>query len=94
MRALLVEDDPAQRALVRGLLEVRGHAVASFGDADAAWEECRREVFPLAVIDLQLPGRDGLWLARRIRELPHGDVTTILMVVGQAARDNLSQVLA
>ncbi len=64
---LLVEDDEGTRALVAAHLRAHGYAVREAGDGEEAlrlWEAGRPDV---ALVDLGLPGMDGLSLIRRMR---------------------------
>jgi CheY-like chemotaxis protein len=65
---LIVEDDPAMRALLELLLEHAGYAVASAGDGEEAL--CRLWLTtPDAVVsDVRMPRLDGLGLVRRMRQ--------------------------
>lgn len=68
MRILIVEDD---RQLGKGLktgLGQDGYAVDWVQDADAAEHAIRMEHFDLVVLDLGLPGRDGLALLKDLRQ--------------------------
>jgi DNA-binding response OmpR family regulator/GAF domain-containing protein len=93
MKALLVEDDPDLRYLVETLMADLGHEVSAFGDAESAWELCQREHFPLIVLDWRLPGVDGNELCRRIRALPDGAASAILMMTGRTGPNDLAAVL-
>ena len=67
-RILLVEDEPS---LARGLLfnlEAEGYAVTHAGSGEKALDAFNRESFSLLVLDLSLPGIDGLEVCRQIRE--------------------------
>src|SRR5690606_11122967 len=64
MRLLLVEDDPIVAEVVRGLLREQGHAVAHAAHGLAALSEIAAQRFDAALLDLDLPGMDGLALAR------------------------------
>ena len=67
MRLLVVEDDPAIASfLVKGLKEA-GFAVDQAGNGGAALEMASRESYDLAIIDLMLPGMDGLALIEELR---------------------------
>ena len=67
MRLLVVEDDPAIASfLVKGLKEA-GFAVDQAGNGGAALEMASRESYDLAIIDLMLPGLDGLALIEELR---------------------------
>src|SRR4051812_25489544 len=93
MRALLVEDDPATRDLIKILLALRGHDAVAFDEAEAAWELRQREFFPLILLDWMLPTMDGLQLCRRIRELPDGEASVIVLMTGRSAPEDLVEVL-
>ncbi|MGE4579750.1 MAG: response regulator transcription factor [Desulfuromonadales bacterium] len=67
-RILLVEDEPS---LARGLLfnlEAEGYAVTHADSGEKALDAFDRESFSLLVLDLSLPGIDGLEVCRQIRE--------------------------
>jgi signal transduction histidine kinase/ActR/RegA family two-component response regulator len=66
-RLLLVEDDPLVAEVVAGLLRERGHAVLHAAHGLAALSELDCGRFDLAIVDLDLPGMDGLQLARLVR---------------------------
>jgi two-component system phosphate regulon response regulator OmpR len=65
---LVVDDDPAIRALLVEYLGDHGFAVRAVGDGTAMRAEIERELPDLVLLDLRLPGEDGLTLARRLRE--------------------------
>jgi len=67
MRVLVIEDEPAiARDLLRALLGA-GFAAEHAPDGQAAWERGGIEPFDAAILDLNLPGIDGLSLLRRWR---------------------------
>ena len=67
MRLLVVEDEPDLRhALVRGLAR-EGYATDGAPDGEAALEMARVASYDLAVLDLGLPGIDGVEVCRRLR---------------------------
>ena len=68
MRILLVEDDPPVAAAVRAALEGAGYVVDAVTDGEAAWFKGDTESYVAAVLDLGLPGLDGLSVLRRWRE--------------------------
>ncbi len=70
-RLLLVEDDPTVAEVVSGLLAARGHRVIHAAHALAALTEVAANVFDVALLDLDLPGMDGLALARQLRAFGH-----------------------
>src|SRR6187401_166296 len=64
---LVVDDDPIVRDVVVRYLERDGHRTLVAEDGDRADELLRREALDLVVLDVMLPGRDGLALSRSIR---------------------------
>jgi signal transduction histidine kinase/CheY-like chemotaxis protein/streptogramin lyase len=85
-RVLLVEDDATVAAAIAGLLEVRGHAVNRVEQGLAALGELAAADYDAALIDLDLPGVDGLTLARMIRAGEAKDDKPSLWLVGISAR--------
>ena len=78
MRLLLVEDDDlVADAIVRGLTAA-SYAVHRVSSAEAALAAIASEEFALAVIDVGLPGADGLTLVRRLRSAGKSLPTLIL----------------
>ena len=78
MRLLLVEDDDiVADAITRGL-SAANYAVLRVGSAEAAQSALAAEEFALAVIDVGLPGADGLTLVRRLRSAGKTMPTLIL----------------
>lgn len=59
-RILIVEDNPANMALATFLLQSVGHTVLSTTDAEAGLTLARAEQPNLILMDIQLPGLDGL----------------------------------
>lgn len=59
-KILIVEDNPANMTLAVFLLESAGHAVISAMDAEAGMTLARTEQPDLILMDMQLPGMDGL----------------------------------
>ena len=78
-RLLVVDDDSRLRDLLVRYLGEQGLDVKAVGDAAHMDKLRTREHFDLVVLDLMLPGEDGLSLARHLRE--HYDLG-IIMVSG------------
>ena len=66
-RVLVVDDEAPIRAIVRGFLEREGMVLAEAGDGPEAVEQVRAFVPDVVVLDIMLPGFDGLEVLRRIR---------------------------
>ena len=67
---LVVDDNPANLKLVRVLLETEGYEVRTAADAEAALAALESFRPRLILMDLQLPGMDGLTLTRRLKANP------------------------
>jgi len=66
-RIVVVEDDPTLRSTLALTLESHGYAVESFADAAGLVEYARRERPRLVILDVMLPGLDGLTACRALR---------------------------
>jgi two-component system response regulator MprA len=64
---LVVEDDAPIERMLRRTLAAEGYDVAAAGDGGAALAEVERSVPDLVVLDVGLPGLDGLAVCRRLR---------------------------
>ena len=67
VRVLIVDDEPPIRSVVRGFLEREGMQVAEAADWPDAVEQARAFAPDVVVLDIMLPGFDGLEVLRRIR---------------------------
>lgn len=65
---IIVDDDPALRAMLEDALVLAGHAIRVAGDAPALDALLQEDVPELVVLDVSLPGEDGLSIARRLRQ--------------------------
>jgi len=83
MRVLLVEDDPMIAKGLQTALRQDGYAVDGVSDGRHAAEALRTESFDIVLLDLGLPGRDGLEVLRELRG--RGDSTPVIIVT---ARDD------
>lgn len=93
MQVLLVDDDEDLRRLFETLLSARGHDVTACGDAESAWAAYRRSRHPLVLLDWELPGMDGLELCRRIRAMPEGAHSVIVMITARDQPEDVHAVL-
>ena len=76
-RILVVDDDTTVREVVVSYLRAGGHDVVEVGDGEAALVEAATGDLDLVVLDLMLPGIDGLEVCRRLTD--RGDVLGIML---------------
>ncbi len=88
-RVLVVDDDRRLRDMLRRALEAEGFAVDTAEDGGRALAAISSRAFDLVVLDVLMPGVDGLGVARRLRQ--RGDPTPILMLT---ARDGVADRVA
>ena len=81
-RLLVVEDDDTIRETVAEALEMEGFAVTAATNGRSAWDLLSRDSYDLVVLDLMLPGINGLDLCRQLRQ---GSTPPLILVV--SARD-------
>jgi len=83
MRILLVEDEPtASRFIAKGLREAR-HAVDIASDGTGAAEQCQQNDYDAVILDVMLPGKDGLTVCRELRAA--GSDVPVLMLTARDA---------
>ena len=76
-RLLVVDDDPSVRSMLREYLEGHGYAVGEAASGAQMREEIGRELPDAVLLDIRLPGEDGLVLARYLRE--HYEVGIVMV---------------
>jgi two-component system, OmpR family, response regulator MprA len=89
VRVLVVDDEPAVREAVARALSLDGFEVTAADDGLAALQVVQRERPELVVLDVLMPGLDGVAVCRRLRR--DGDRTPVLMLT---ARDAVSDRVA
>jgi two-component system response regulator MprA len=82
-RVLVVDDDPPLRRMLERTLTAEGYEVSVAADGGAALAEAERAAPDVIVLDVAMPGLDGLAVARRLRD--KGDPTPILMLTARDA---------
>ena len=74
---LIVDDEPAVRDLMARWVTALGLRPQTAASADAALATLRTQHFDLAVVDVMMPGHDGLWLAAEMRRDHPGTAVVI-----------------
>jgi two-component system OmpR family response regulator len=81
-RILLVDDDAGIRETIGGFLEGHGYRVALASDAAAMRNALDQERYDLVVLDVMMPGEDGLSALRRLQGQPGSPPVIMLSAVG------------
>jgi len=89
-RLLLAEDDPINREVAQHLLKQAGLAVDVAEDGFAAIELAARNDYALILMDMQMPGVDGLEATRQIRATARGSRVPIVAVTANAFSEDRS----
>jgi DNA-binding response OmpR family regulator len=89
-RVLIVEDEPHIRDLVALHLKLEGLTTVAVGDGNEALRHARSEPFDVIVLDLMLPGLDGVTVCRAIRrESENGDVPILMLTARREESDKV-----
>ncbi|AWK88866.1 response regulator transcription factor [Azospirillum thermophilum] len=83
-RILVIDDVPSFTALLKVVLEGRGHSVTERHDGESGLAEAQQGGYELVMIDMMMPGLDGIECVRRLRTL--GPPLTIIAMSGGTDR--------
>jgi two-component system response regulator MprA len=85
-KVLVVDDEPGVRTSLVRALGLEGFAVAEASDGEQALEKVAEHVYDVLVLDISMPGLDGLQVCRRLRR--GGERVAILMLTARDAVDD------
>jgi PAS domain S-box-containing protein len=96
LRILLVEDNPANQKLAAYILQDRGHTVEIAADGQEALRSTEQDRYDVILMDVQMPGMDGLeaTAAIRKREEGGGRRTPIIAMTAHAMKSDRERCLA
>jgi len=77
-RILVVDDESLVRRAMTRILTTEGYSVVTAGDGEEALRYAADTVFDLAIVDYDMPGRDGLWVLSSLRELMPGCLRVLM----------------
>jgi two-component system phosphate regulon response regulator PhoB len=83
LEIVVADDDPVLRALLQMKLEGEGHRVRLASDGDEAMHMATTDPPGLLVLDVVMPGIDGLEVTRRLREKPETANLPIVLLTGR-----------
>ena len=93
-KILLVEDNEVNRRLAGFLLRSQGYQVREATSAIEAFEILRTEHPDLIVMDIQLPGMDGLEATKKLKEQPNTADIPVIAVTSYAMKGDREKALA
>lgn len=85
---LIIEDDPGILKFVKRGLAYEGYKVHTAEDGDQGLEIARQETVDLVILDLMLPGIDGLEVCQQLRE--DGDVPILILTAKDKTSDRVT----
>jgi CheY-like chemotaxis protein len=93
-KILLVEDNPVNRRLAEFLLRSSGYQVIEAATAREVFDLLKTERPDLILMDIQLPGTDGLEVTKRLKEDPSTRSIPVLAVTSYAMKGDREMALA
>jgi CheY-like chemotaxis protein len=94
MKILVIEDHPAELKLAHHVLSAAGHEVSEAEAAEQAFAAIKEHCPELILLDLGLPGMDGLTLVRKLKSDPHTSDIHIVAVTSYPEQYPKAVVLA
>jgi CheY-like chemotaxis protein len=87
---LIADDEPNVRLLVTTLVASARYNVLEATDGEEAWALLRRHRPALAILDVQMPGRSGLALARAVKDDPALAGTYVILLTARAQASDVA----
>ncbi len=81
MNVLFIEDDPMNRRVVADMLDVAGATMTEAESAEVGLQLIAERDFDMALVDLRMPGMDGITAIQRIRARGDGKAKLPIIVV-------------
>jgi two-component system nitrogen regulation response regulator NtrX len=81
-RILIVDDEPLIRQSLAGVLEDEGYETHAVATGEECCEEITRAPYDLLLLDVWLPGMDGLETLARIQEIPFANRPSVVIISG------------
>ena len=91
---LIIEDNEKNRKLCRDVLQVKGYRTIESENAEAGLDLARAEAPALILMDIQLPGMDGITAMKQLKADPQTKKIPILAITASAMTNNRTAMLA
>lgn len=91
---LYIEDNEANRMLMRFLLEAAGYELLEAQDAETGLRLAAEHRPDLILMDLQLPGMDGITARKKLKEIPETRDIKVIAVTSFAMKEDREKAMA
>ncbi|TGC06502.1 response regulator [Methanolobus halotolerans] len=90
---LVVEDNPLHLELLISILEIKGYEVEGVGDGEKALHSVKISNFDLILLDMHLPGMDGLEVLKRLKQNPLTRYIPVIAVTACAMKGDKEAII-
>jgi len=90
-RILIVDDDPRLLHIVAMYLNIEGYDVVTAEDGEAGLKEIEAQKPDLVILDIMMPGMDGIEACRRIRSTPETRSLPVVMFSALSSDDDIER---
>ena len=91
---LIIEDNEKNRKLCRDVLQVKGYRTIESETAEAGIELARSQAPALILMDIQLPGMDGITAMKQLKTDAHTKAIPIIAITASAMTNNRTAMLS
>jgi len=91
---LIVEDQPLNRKLVRDVLQVKGYRTIEAENGEDGVRAAVEQHPALILMDIQLPGINGIEALKRLRDNPETRAIPVIAVTASAMQQNRAEIIA
>ena len=91
---LIADDEPSMRLLVHTTIESDDYQIVEACDGDEAWAMIEQYTPSLVILDIQMPGKNGLEVLGLIRSDPALKATRVIVLTAKALADDVTAGLA
>jgi CheY-like chemotaxis protein len=91
---LIVEDQPLNRKLVRDVLQSKGYRTLESETAEEGLQLAREHLPALVLMDIQLPGMNGIEALKQLRAEPATRAIPVIAVTASAMQQNRQEILS
>ena len=86
VKVLVVEDDTKMRKAIAKIMKKQGYKVTAAADGESGLKQAQQDNYDLAIVDLKLPGIDGLEVLRKLKA--KDKTISVVMVTSYASVDS------